>query len=366
MTSFEARIAKSPVNNFNGIRLMLSMAVILSHAFPLSLGVGGEGMGEPLAAWTCQQQSLGSIAVSLFFLISGMLVTASWLRSGTLWKFLMRRVLRIYPGYICAIGFSGAVIWALCPDFRTEATNSLSWPIQVLKDCVFLTCRSPQWGGVFPHNPFPGGANGSLWTIQIEGACYLLTAALGLCRLFKHRLLLLLATCAVLLAYQRGLFINPQIGMQFPRFATYYLLGMSVWLWRDRIPFSSLLALACLAGLVAASQFKPWFAVLFPVLGSYAALWLAYAPPIPAFAWTRSTDLSYGTYLYAFPVQQIVAMHETLQNPWVNFLVSVPVTLALAWLSWDFIEKRFLALKSRVVRDNTPDARDHGNIGPLQ
>jgi hypothetical protein len=130
---------------------------------------------------------------------------------------------------------------------------------------------------------------------------------------------------------------------------------MCLWLWRDKIPLSGGLAFGCVVGLLIASRFSPWFAILFPIFCGYCIIWFGYGPKLKFLDWTNQTDLSYGTYLYAFPVQQIVAMHESLRHPWINFLISGPVAILLAWFSWHLVEKRFLAIKKSGFAQNDYD-----------
>ena len=56
--------------------------------------------------------------------------------------------------------------------------------------------------------------------------------------------------------------------------------------------------------LLAAVRVTPWFAVLTPLAATYLLLYVAQFPLPRMFAWTRVTDLSYGVYLYAFPIEQ--------------------------------------------------------------
>jgi peptidoglycan/LPS O-acetylase OafA/YrhL len=354
MTSLGNQIASDRSNNLNAIRLMLALAVVLSHAFPLTLGWGGETKGEPLAALTHQQESFGYVAVNLFFLISGFLITASWLRSKSMQDYLMKRILRIYPGFIVAVGFSAAMVWIFCPEFRAGVGHGISWGLVMIKDWVFLTNSSIWRPGIFAQNPLPVAANGSLWTIPIEFSCYLLVALIGLLCLFKHRILILIATLLVFLSYAKSIIQGDDLGHLDSRFLTYFMVGMTYWLWRNKIPFSKWIAFVGVAMLLMASQFKPWFSLIFPAVGGYCILWLGYGPNIKYLDWTVKTDLSYGTYLYAFPVQQVVAMNEALRYPWINFLIATPVTLLLAWLSWHMVEKRFLAMKSIALKDLDP------------
>jgi peptidoglycan/LPS O-acetylase OafA/YrhL len=359
--SFYEQLQKYKQNNLNAVRLFLALAVILSHASILSYGSEGEFRGEFLATFNSGQMTIGQASVNLFFFISGILITASFLRNKNLQHFLINRFLRIYPAYIVAMIFSAAVIWIFCPDFRANVGRGFSWFFVFLRDCLFLDYQSISWPSVFQSNPFPGRANASLWTIPWEFKCYLMVAFIGVFGLFKFRFLLLLATLFSYLVYSASHFTGWVIvGSQTEwRFLTYYLLGMMVWLWRDKVPFSGILAIVCFIALIGAANFKPWFSVLFPLCGSYLALWVGYSGPIQLFAWTDHTDLSYGVYLFAFPIQQLLAMHELFRNPWLQFFVATPLALACALLSWTFIEKRFLQMKGWQPEDYDPVLAAH-------
>lgn len=167
MNSLGKQTAAGSNSNLTAIRLMLAIAIILAHALPISLGLGGEATGDPLGIWK-RLEAFGVVAVNLFFFISGMSITASWLRSKSMQDFFMKRVLRIYPGFIVAVGFSGALIWTFCPEFRAGAGNGISWLNTFVRDLLFLSSKSLGWKGTFAGNPYPDAANGSLWTIVKE------------------------------------------------------------------------------------------------------------------------------------------------------------------------------------------------------
>ena len=343
MTNLGSQVASRKNNNLNIIRLLLALMVIFSHSFPVSLGPGGDTRCEPLNLGTRHQASSGSVAVNLFFFISGFLITASWLRSKSMPDYFMKRVLRIYPGFIVAMGFTAALIWAFCPEFRAAVAQPAGWLRSLLQDLLLLTTRSISWKGAFAGNPFPVVANASLWTISVEFFCYSLVLVAGLCGLIKRRLLIL---GAALVGYEIYAFTAFNDNNEFDQCLICFLAGATVWLWQDKIPFSKPVACGCLAGLFIASQFTPWFSVVFPILGGYCILWLAYEPRLVLANWADKSDLSYGTYLYAFPVQQMLAMNPALRHPMAIFVFATPITLLFAWLSWHLVEKRFLALKS--------------------
>ena len=350
MVTLGGNILSGAGNNLNAIRLLLALGVILSHAWPLSLG----REGDPLNLFTGNQVTGGSVAVDLFFFISGLLITASWLRSRSMQDYLMKRILRIYPAFIGAVLFSAAVVWIACPAFR-PSVSSAAWLMATVQDCLLLTQNSlSNWAGIFPSNPYPGYANGSLWTIPREFQCYLLVALFGLFCLYRRRKLILLFAVAIVFWYEKYLLAGASVEFLDSRFLSFFLMGMVCWLWRDKILMSPWMALGCFLGLLISSQFRPWFAILLPPLGGYVILWLGYGMKTSFLVWTRKTDISYGTYLFAFPIQQLVAMHPSLRSPWINFVISVPITLGLAWISWHLVEKRFLAMKKIPLVDYNP------------
>lgn len=340
-------------NNLNAIRLLLAAGVMVTHTFPLSLGLSEGSVQEPISRMTSQQFTLGAIAVNLFFLISGMLVTASWLRAGTMEDYLWRRVLRIFPGFILAVVVTCLLTVALCPEFQSSVVTR-TWIRLLCGDLLGLGDRSLRGPELFRENPFPGIANGSLWTISKEFECYLLVAILGLFALFKRRILILVGTLVVWVSMAKVELSGGDTTWLDRRLLTYFLVGVCVWLWRDRIPISPLGALASLVLLAVSSQWSPWLVVLFPFFGGYLSLWVAFGPAWEVFRWTDTHDLSYGVYLYAFPVQQAVAMIPELRSPWLALFVSLPVTFLLAVGSWTLVERPFLRLKASRPVDRDP------------
>src|SRR5256885_3012844 len=180
MTAQTSNLERGRGNNFDALRFVLAAAVIYSHSH-LMTGAGP----DPLERLTRGQIYLGAVAVDAFFILSGYLVTASWMRSENLGKFLASRILRIHPGFIVAALLSVALIGPLgarsaLAYFRELDLPALGWSFLRLKK---LTVPATfEW--------VPGSANevnGSLWTVCIEFECYLAVAALGLAGLLRDR-----------------------------------------------------------------------------------------------------------------------------------------------------------------------------------
>ncbi len=355
MKNLASRLADGKTNNLNLIRLLMALLVILSHSFPVALGYGGDTRCEPLNVFTHHQSSSGSVAICSFFFISGFLITASWLRAKSVANYFMKRVLRIYPAFIVALAFCAGLIWTFCPGFRAAADHSWHWWGLLFQDMLLLSYHSITGPGIFAGNPFPVLANASLWTISLEFLCYLAVLLIGLCGLFKRRDFLLVAALLALILFA---FWSWRFNDEFEKCLICFAAGATAWLWQDKIPISNRIAGGCAAGLLAASQFTPWLPILFPLLGGYCLLWLAYRPTLLLASWADKTDLSYGTYLYAFPVQQMLAMHAGLRHPWTIFALAAPITLGLAWLSWHLVERRCLAWKRSSLK---PVGAEAGN-----
>ena len=190
--------------------------------------------------------------------------------------------------------------------------------------------------GVFTHNPFPEAVDGSLWTLMFEVRCYLAVLCLGLCgALNRYVSLAILLGCCVGLKMWLG-------GTPLELYACF--AAGAVWHhWRP--PLRGWIAAACLA-LCAWAFLFGGFRVGMPTVGTYVVMWLALDPRVRMPDLARHGDLSYGTYIWAFFVQQCCA--ALLGGGWaVNLVVSVPVVLGLAYMSWHFIEAPTLALKAR-------------------
>ncbi|MBG6212068.1 peptidoglycan/LPS O-acetylase OafA/YrhL [Labrenzia sp. EL_126] len=345
-------VAKGRDNNLNVVRMLAATGVLVSHAWPISLG---PGTSEPL--FTLTGHSLGTICVKIFFAISGFLITASFLRSSTLTRFTLARVLRLFPGLGVSLVFVALVMGPL--------TTNLTVPEYLLSPGTWtffvrnLTLVQPQYGlpSVFTDNPYPN-VEGSIWTLFHEVVCYLCVFFAGILRIFSKRKLasvFLLLGLFGWLAVSHASLPLPYKMEAFLGLALPFAMGVAAWLWRDRILLSPWIAL---------TLFSFWLA-LFNVLGSepisiavfsaaltYSVLWIGYMPLGFMRAYNRVGDYSYGMYVYAFPLQGLaIWLTGGEQSPWFNIALSFPLTLICAILSWHLVEKPSLeSLKPLLAR----------------
>ena len=219
--------------------------------------------------------------------------------------------------------------------------------------------------GVFEHNVYPAAVNGSLWTLPVEALAYLGAAVLGLLGALRQRMVLALASFAVLLVLSTPLVNLSSVQLTGSAGGSLDLVlylgalfnaGVLLYVLRERIALRWDLT-AVLAIIWIASFGTSWVQTTAILVVPYLVLMLAYRTPLSLSVITRPGDLSYGIYIYAFPAQQLAAhlWGPGLTPGGMLALVAVPV-YALAFLSWNLIEAPSLRLKRRLTASSKPHA----------
>ncbi|WP_373356143.1 acyltransferase family protein [Pseudoroseicyclus sp. CXY001] len=336
-----ADLSSGRQNNFNLIRILAAIGVLVSHAWPLS---SGPGTREPLQAWL-HGLTLGRVCVYVFFAISGFFIAKSFERSRTRRRFVRARVMRLYPALIVMLLLTVLVAGL----FLTEAPAAVFWaavPEFLLRNLTLAYIQF-EMPGVFLNLPYEQAINGSLWSLFHEVMCYLCVVVTGAAGLLRNRRLFALAFALTLALCVSGPFLPlPGIAGLFLEVALPFVFGTAAYVWRASIPLSPLL-LAALALAAALAWATPLFHAVFVLALSYGVLLLGFSRIAPLLAYNRLGDYSYGTYIYAFPVQQLAAGWGG-DTPAGNIAFALPLTLACAVLSWHLIEKPALASVHRA------------------
>lgn len=346
-------------NNFDLLRFLLASSVIFCHCYATYYGWEQFVNNEPFMKWSGGKISIGSAAVNFFFVISGFLIVRSFENSANFWVYIKKRFLRIYPGFIVVFVLSFLVFGPIghMKDINfTEYQNFLKAIPLKRETANMLSLQSPLEQRYFLQLP-QSGLNNSLWTIHYEFICYLMVpilAWLGLTNQKKWLLILLLISylllCLQTLGYifpfkqslSGGIIGNPYY---YPRFFTYFLCGSCVYVFRNQIPRNIWLALVALLSFVLSFKLN-LIDVIWPVSGTYLLFYAAYHHKFifPKFA--KYGDLSYGIYLYGWPLQQLVLLFwGTYLNVYTFFAVVFPIVLLFAILSWNVVENPALKLK---------------------
>jgi peptidoglycan/LPS O-acetylase OafA/YrhL len=341
---------KNPLrhNNIDALRLTLAVLVILSHSYPL--GSGSEEH-EPLVIATRGQLTMGGLAVDWFFVLSGFLITQSWERINAFWPFMLKRAKRIYPGFLVAVAVCS---WLIVPFIAGVGgkTFSLSHLLAFLHSTPRLL--APDYGRAFAHNVYPLAVNGSLWSIPYEFWCYIGVAMLGLVGLLRHRAWvasLFAATILIHLAFEmlRVTSGGGILGLVFgyppfwARLLPLYLAGVVFYQYRERLRPNGKGALVALLCLAIAARIPHGLVLVLPTAGTYLLFYLAFTQRVQLHNFAKHGDISYGVYLYAFPIQQsIVSLAGGRMEPMKLFLCALPVTLLAGAISWYAVERHFL------------------------
>ena len=279
---------------------------------------------------------------------SGFLVAASFIRRGVV-DYLLSRALRILPALIVCVFIS---VFALGPSVTNLSVNEYFHNERTFGYLLnSLAYFEMQWTlpGVFTDN-VRHAVNGSLWTLTVEVRCYLLLAIFGILGCLKNRML---ASAIVIAVFLFGFYFFsdiPLLGInpKWSRPSFFFLIGVFFYLNRDKVILDYRLAILAMV-LVLSSFGHGWFPYVFPVSFVYLLMYCVYESrylPIDQ----KLGDISYGLYIYAWPVQQLVAHHFPGKTPYFNMAVSTCLVGILAYISWHYIEKRALRLKGRILR----------------
>lgn len=221
-----------------------------------------------------------------------------------------------------------------------------------------LTFGQDELPGVFEANIVGPITNGSLWTLVYEVTCYAGVLAAGMAGLLHRPRAFAIALALFLLGYCacRLFLVEAEAGFgssgaRLMRLALPFALGMAAWVCREHLTLNrrQLAGFWLLAWL---SSGTPLLAELILVAICYTVLYLAYVPRGIARHYNRLGDFSYGTYIYAFPMQQLAVAMVPGHDWQTNLLLNVPPTLLLAALSWKFVEQPCL-----VRTRSTPGTR---------
>jgi len=332
-------------NGFQAVRLGLALLVVWFHSYGC---LSGTDLSEPLGRWTGGRYFTGTLAVQGFFVLSGFFVSQSWVRSRGTGDYLWKRLLRIWPAFVVALVLSVVVAaplgaWVLDQPLESVKPTArlLRWP---------LTLGVPTVPAAFAGLPRAGELNAPLWTIRWEFLFYLLVPALVAARLFtRPRALMALWAVAVaaLAVYSRGLLPSSMLLHGTLLFAPFFLAGVLAHACADRLPLPRWLLPAGLILLAAAMAAGESGRVVTPVAVASVVFGLARLAParLPLLG---ARDLSYGIYLFAFPLQQLlVALHPGWQ-PWSLALASIAAVVPVALASWHWIESPALKFKNHL------------------
>lgn len=338
-------------NNFNFLRLLFAALVLVAHAPELRDG----NRSHELLTRVFGSISFGELAVDGFFLLSGYLIISSWIRQPNPRDFLEKRVRRIVPGFLVAFFVSVFVLGPFGAQDVAAYFARLSYPLLAK---IALQLRPPEVPDVFVGRPYPV-LNSAMWSIAYEFRCYILVLIIGLLGIKRQKriwlMLLLVAAGLQLLPNYVGrvhfpgswqLIGNP---IELIRLLTFFCAGACFQLFHNTIPVAGKWAfLAALVVLLA--LFIPVLAV--PVLasaGAYALFWFAFTRVSALAGFQHIDDVSYGLYLYGWPIQKLLDWYLPNTSLWLLVPLALALSSTAGYVSWHVIEAPWLRRPRRSI-----------------
>jgi peptidoglycan/LPS O-acetylase OafA/YrhL len=329
-------------NNLNLVRLLAAVGVVYGHAF----GVGDRTAEEPF--FQTFGIGVGDVCVDVFFLISGFLVTKSFLKRDLV-HFAWARAARIYPALWASTGF----LVLVCGLFFSPLTAIAFWGrhdtlTYLARNVVML----PMWGGQadlpYAFNNFTTEFNTSLWTLPYELQMYLLLTLIGVIGWLRSPAIaaaIAIGGACLYIAY--AIFAQHQLPPQSARFLYFFFAGAAAHLAADRIPMRISFVFVPIAIVVSASALTSSTLMRQAALAlalPYAVLWFSFVPAGLIRRFNRLGDYSYGVYILASPIQVFLALRLPAASPITRFALALGAVTPLAVLSWHCLEKRALGL----------------------
>jgi peptidoglycan/LPS O-acetylase OafA/YrhL len=336
LSSFDGQRA----NNFTAIRLLFAYAVLFGHSYPIS----GNGM-DPISALMTQMW-IGEAAVLGFFSISGFLICASFL-SRSIPEFVSARLLRLYPGFIVCLVVTALVLGPI--DNTMTLVEYYSSP-DVYR---YIFINAPIWDLYWnipnhaPNNPFPGSTNGATWTLPAELLCYFSILVVGFFGALDTRFRANVGIIALAIVGWFAYDSLPVFGAyeRFDRPAGAFLVGVAFWINRRQIPLHWSGVILAVAVIYLTNGTPAWWPG-YMIASAYLIFYAAYM--LPHLDLDRFGDISYGVYIYAWPIQQLVWWDG--QSGAMNALCATPIVFGLAIASWFLVERPALSLRKPFSR----------------
>ena len=353
-------------NSFTFLRLLLALGVVIGHASAL-----GGFAADPIARWTFGRASLGSLAVLGFFALSGFLLTHSLTVSPAIDRFFLHRFFRIMPGFWASLLIT---VFLLAPFvLMAQANGSLGYgealalgpdsALDYLRHNWTLGIHQFGIASLFGANPHASAVNGSLWTLAYEALCYLclvLAAVSGWLRRrhFTLALFLLIYATQVIdaclgtslremapVTMQRIPILNDPTGL--PLYLA-FLSGMVCYQYRTLLPWRATWFIGALSFTIVLTALRH-FELAWPPTLAFILLSLGRSPRFHR--WERVGDFSYGIYIYAFPIQQCLALAGVQHHGRAVFMIASLALSALAGLlSWHLLEKHAIGWGRAIAR----------------
>lgn len=326
-------------NNLDIIRLIAALSVVTYHSFAINPAWGLTDPIKNLFGHT----STGGIAVKIFFFISGLLVTNSLITRKSTIEFLISRMLRIFPGLIFVTIISSLIFGPLITSMKPSEYFSQIETYNYIIDNIIMNTQYFLPGVSFDNTY---GINGSLWTIRYEVAAYIVLLLVFIVGLMRNNVISSL-TCVLVIVEPittlKGVLFASSDDSAIFLLAPCFALGSLFAINKERIKSTLITPLILFFASISTQSIT-----LSPLLFCFSLciLSLHIASLKPMIYLRVREDISYGVYLWGFPIQQILHKYFS-SGPIVGIAESIIISCAMGYVSWKLIEKPCIKLSKK-------------------
>ncbi len=334
--------------NVNLLKFICAILVIVGHANPIT----GTGV-DVLTVYTGGECSFGGLAVGFFFFLSGLYVTKSLSKTANLKKYIFKRAERIFPQLIVVIFLSAFVLGPILTNLPlgTYFTSGGTY-LYLLNSLLVPVHNLP---GVFDGLPYQT-ANGPLWTLPVEFACYLMLWAISLLLVLitrykgygnlsgivdskAFRVLLWIGSIAVFLGFIAVFYaLKNEFLVSVVRPVVIFIEGSLFYQYRDKIKVNWLVGLV-MALILVLSGLAGLFSIGMILFLPYITISLTLGIPQIKADWTVF-KISYEMYLVGWPIQQILTTaFNGSMSAYMNVLLTIPFDIIFALILYKTINK---------------------------
>ncbi|MEL6437800.1 MAG: acyltransferase [Cyanobacteria bacterium J06621_8] len=333
-------------NNFDLIRLLAALVVLIAHT-------GYVSQNQVFLDFSGIFSS--KVAVDAFFIISGFLIFRSFENSSSLGSYIKKRIKRIVPAYVTVILVSAFGLYFVSTANFKEYFN-LEFVKYVFFNLLTLNFLHPYLPGVFETHPVTK-VNTSLWTIKVEVMFYI---AVPLIAYILHKTRKVWAIAAIYLAsilYSMAIvqlviqLEKPSLMVlenQLPAQLAFFMSGALLFYFYEQFHRQAHLYLAIATAVILVHNFAMEIYFLYPLaLGVVVIYFCLIFQYLGNFS--KHGDFSYGIYIWHLPIMQVIYHYNLFQTPWIGALLSYVCVFGVSYLSWNYIEKPFLAKRNHYV-----------------
>lgn len=335
MTSIKlSEIAESRVNNLNLMRFIAAVFVIISHCYVVTLG--GDAPGDFISNHTSGQLTFGGMAVGLFFVFGGFLIARSCEHHSEAKVFFKQRVLRLFPELIFVVIMVAFVLGPCLSSLSPVEyfTNPQTY-MYLLNGVLILVHELP---GVFTHNPMGDAVvNAALWTLPVEFSCYVLCfVGYKITKFDKKRFLFISVPILLVVLLYFVKFFPQQLSVV--RAVVLFYIGVAFWIFKDDVRLHTVAGIISL-GIFCILVFLRLDVIAMLLVFSYICFWLGYGTGGRFSNFGKKFELSYGMYLWAFPIQQALAQLFPGLSPYGNAVCAIVLAICGAFLNYFVVVK---------------------------